>query len=89
MSTNCHTPLSDLKVGDRLVAEDAYRCITAIEEANAEFEGWIMRPKTWYKFYQLRADAVAQGDRAGMFLFSMMRDMPWRRVTAPACSCSA
>jgi HK97 family phage major capsid protein len=60
--------------GDRLVPEDAYRAITSIEEANAEFEGWIMRPKTWYKYYQLRADAVAQGDRQGMFLFSMMRD---------------
>ena len=61
--------------GDRLVAEDAYRMIVAVEEANAEFEGFVMRPMTWYKYYQMRADAVAQGDKSGMFLFSMIRDV--------------
>lgn len=60
--------------GDALVAQDIYRFITAVEEANAQFEGFVMRPKTWFKYYQLRADAVAQGDRAGMFLFSLIRD---------------
>lgn len=61
--------------GDRLVAEDAYRMIVSVEEANAEFEGFVMRPMSWYKFYQMRADAVAQGDKSGMFLFSMIRDV--------------
>lgn len=60
--------------GDALVAEDIYRFITAVEEANAEFEGFVMRPKTFFKYHQLRADAVAQGDRRGMFLFSLIRD---------------
>lgn len=60
--------------GDRLVGEDIYRMITAVEEANAEFEGFIMRPKTWYKYMQLRADAVVQGDRQGMFLFNLIRE---------------
>lgn len=60
--------------GDRVVGQDVYRCIAAVEESNAEFEGWIMRPKTLYKYYQLRADAVAQGDSAGMFLFNMIRE---------------
>lgn len=59
---------------DALVAQDVYRMIAAVEEANAQFEGFIMRPKTLYKFYQLRADAVAQADKQGVFLFNMMRD---------------
>lgn len=60
--------------GDKLVGQDVYRMIAAIEELNAEMEGWIMRPKTLYKYYQLRADAAAQGDQAGMFLFGLLRD---------------
>lgn len=60
--------------GDRLVGQDIYRMIAAIEEANAEMEGFIMRPKTLYKYYQLRSDAVAQGDASGPFLFNLIRE---------------
>lgn len=60
--------------GDKLVGEEIYRMIAAVEESNATMEGWIMRPKTLYKFYQLRADAVGQGDSTGMFLFSAIRE---------------
>ncbi len=60
--------------GDKVVGQDAYRLIAAVEESNAEFEGFIMRPKTLYKYYQLRADAVAQGDSAGSFLFNLIRE---------------
>lgn len=60
--------------GDALVANDIYRCVAAVEESNAEFEGWIMRPKTLYRYYQLRADAVAQGDKQGLFLFNLVRE---------------
>lgn len=60
--------------GDAVVGQDIYRMIAIVEEANAEFEGWIMRPKTLYKYYQLRADAVAQGDARGVFLFNLIRE---------------
>lgn len=60
--------------GDTIRGQDVYRMIAAVEESNAEFEGWIMRPKTLYKYYQLRADAVAQGDAAGPFLFNLIRE---------------
>lgn len=60
--------------GDAIVGQDIYRLIAAVEESNAEFEGYIMRPKTLYKYYQLRADAVAQGDKAGPFLFNLIRE---------------
>lgn len=60
--------------GDSLVGGDVYRMIAVIEESNAEFEGFIMRPKTLYKYYQLRADSVAQGDQQGPFLFNLIRE---------------
>ncbi len=60
--------------GDRIVAQDIYRMVAVVEESNAEFESWIMRPKTLFKYYQLRADAVAQGDGSGLFLFNLIRE---------------
>jgi HK97 family phage major capsid protein len=60
--------------GDKVSGQDIYRMIAAIEESNAEFEAFIMRPKTLYKYYQLRADAVSQGDRQGPFLFNLIRE---------------
>ena len=60
--------------GNSLVGQDCYRMIAAIEESNAEFEGWVMRPKLLYKYYQLRSDAVGQGDSQGQFLFNLIRE---------------
>lgn len=60
--------------GDKVVGNDIYRLVAIIEENNAEFEGFVMRPKTLYKYYQLRADAVAQGDSQGPFLFNLIRE---------------
>lgn len=60
--------------GDTIVGQDIYRMIAAVEEANAEFEGFIMRPKTLYKYYQLRSDAVSQGDSSGPYLFNLIRE---------------
>jgi HK97 family phage major capsid protein len=60
--------------GDYFVGQDVYRMIAAVEEANAEFEAFIMRPKSLYKWYQLRADAIAQGDSSGPFLFNLIRE---------------
>lgn len=60
--------------GDALVGQDIYRMVAAVEESNAEFDAWVMRPKTLYRYYQLRSDAVSQGDAAGPFLFSLIRE---------------
>jgi len=60
--------------GDAVKGQDIYRMVAAVEESNAEFEGFIMRPKLLYKYYQLRADAVAQGDSSGGFLFNLIRE---------------
>lgn len=59
--------------GDALVANDVYRFLSAVQMANAEFEGWVMAPVTLNRYYQLRADAVGQGDGAGAFLFDLIR----------------
>lgn len=63
-----------VNTGDQIVAQDVYRMIAAVEESNAEFETWVMRPKTLYTYYRLRSDAVAQGDGAGPFLFNLIRE---------------
>ena len=60
--------------GDELVGNDLYRFLSAMGEVNAEAEGFILRPKTLYKYYQLRADAIGQGDKQGMFLFNAIRE---------------
>lgn len=60
--------------GDQVLGQDIYRMIAAVEESNAEMEAFIMRPKTLYKYYQLRADAVAANDGAGPFLFNLIRE---------------
>jgi HK97 family phage major capsid protein len=60
--------------GDYVTGIDIYRMIAVVEENNAEFEAFVMRPKTLYKYYQLRADAVGQGDNRGPFLFNLIRE---------------
>ena len=60
--------------GDFVTGQDIYRMVAAVEESNAEFESYVMRPKTLYKYYQLRADAVAQNDKQGPYLFNLIRE---------------
>jgi HK97 family phage major capsid protein len=60
--------------GDRVVAGDIYRMLALLEEVNVEGTGFIMRPKSLYKYYQLRTDAVSQGDAQGPFLFNLIRE---------------
>lgn len=60
--------------GDRVVGGDIYRMLALLEEVNIEGTGFIMRPKTLYKYYQLRSDSVAQGDAQGPFLFNLIRE---------------
>lgn len=67
-------PNGDTGNGYPVQGVDIYRMIAAVEESNAEFESFIMRPKTLYKYYQLRADAVTAGDGSGPFLFNLIRE---------------
>lgn len=60
--------------GDTVKPQDVYRLIAAVEESNAEFEGYIMRPKTLYKYYQVRADSISAADQAGPFVFNLIRE---------------
>lgn len=61
--------------GDTFEPEDVLRFMGTIEEQNAMFTGWIMRPLMYAALANRRADATAPGDRRGPFMFNMMRDM--------------
>lgn len=60
--------------GDTVEPEDIGRMIAAVEEKNAEFKAWIMRPLQYTVLSNRRADATTPGDRRGPFMFNMMRD---------------
>lgn len=59
--------------GNTLTVEDVGDMIAKVEEANAEFKSWIMRPLMYSKLANRRADAVSAGDAKGPFLFNMHR----------------
>lgn len=54
--------------------EDVAKMIAKVEEKNAVFKAWIMRPLMWAAIMNRRADAVSGGDSKGLFMFSPLRD---------------
>lgn len=61
--------------GDTLEPEDVLQIIATVEEQNARFNGWVMRPLMYAALANRRADSVTGGDQKGQFLFNMMRDL--------------
>lgn len=61
--------------GDTFQPQDVLRMIAAVEERNATFRGFIMRPILWSAIAARRADAVAAGDQSGPFVFNLIREM--------------
>lgn len=61
--------------GDTLEPEDILQIVGTVEEQNAKFNGWVMRPLMYAALANRRADAVTGGDAKGQFLFNMMRDL--------------
>jgi HK97 family phage major capsid protein len=61
--------------GDTLTPSDPYDMVGKVEEKNAEFKSWIMRPLMFSKLANRRADAATAGDKAGMFLFDVLRGL--------------
>ncbi len=60
---------------DTLQPEDLYSMIAAVEEVNAIFKSWILRPLMYQKIATRRADAAVPGDGAGPFLFDILREL--------------
>jgi len=61
--------------GDTFQPQDAMAMISAVEEVNATFKSWIMRPIMFSKISSRRADAATPGDQAGPFVFNLIREM--------------
>jgi HK97 family phage major capsid protein len=59
--------------GDTIVPQDVYLMISGVQEKNAEFTGWIMRPQTLMRYHARRWDSVTAGDQAGGFVFEITR----------------
>lgn len=72
---NNHTAATTGATGDTFQPEDVGDMISEVEEVDATFMAWIMRPKMYNKIVHRRADAVTAGDGKGQFMFST-----WRQV---------
>jgi HK97 family phage major capsid protein len=66
---------ADANSGYPFQPEDVTQMIGVVEEANAEFKGFIMRPLMWAYIANRRADAVSSGDAKGMFMFNILREL--------------
>lgn len=71
--TSTGTP-ADGNSGFPLQPKDVYQLIAKVEEQNAEFKAFIMRPLLWASIVNARADAVSANDQKGPFLFNVWRD---------------
>ena len=60
---------------DTYQPQDVMRMISAVEEVNATFKSWIMRPVMFSAISQRRSDAASPGDQAGPFVFNLLREM--------------
>lgn len=70
-----HTASTTGTNGDTFEGEDVAKMIGKVEELNANFTGWIMRPLMYAALSNRRADAVSAGDKKGPFLFDMTRGL--------------
>lgn len=61
--------------GDYFQPEDVLNMMGTVEEQNARFNGWVMRPLMYAALANRRADATNAGDGKGMFLFNMDRTL--------------
>jgi HK97 family phage major capsid protein len=66
---------ADGNSGYPLLPEDIYKIIAKVEEKNAIFKSWIMRPLMWSYIVNRRADAITAGDGKGQFLFNIWREL--------------
>ncbi len=70
-----HTATTVGTDGNTFEPEDVGQMIGKVEEQNAVFNAFVMRPLMYTALSNRRADAVAAGDRKGQYLFNMWREM--------------
>lgn len=69
-----HTASTTGTDGNTFTPEDVLKMVGKVEEKNAMFRTFIMRPLMYAALANRRADAVSGGDQKGPFLFNMFRD---------------
>lgn len=70
--TSGGTP-ADAHSGYPFQPEDVAKIIAKVEEKNAQFKSWVMRPLMWSWITNRRADAVSANDAKGPFMFNVWR----------------
>lgn len=70
-----HTASTVAANGNTLEPEDIAQMIGKVEEQNASFKAFVMRPLMYASIANRRADAVTAGDKKGPFVFNMFREM--------------
>ena len=70
-----HTSASVGTDGNTFTPEDVLQMIGKVEEQNASFNFWAMRPLMYAAIANRRADAVTAADGKGMFLFNILREL--------------
>ena len=70
-----HTASTVAANGNTLEPEDIAQMIGKVEEQNASFKAFVMRPLMYAAISNRRADAVTAGDKKGPFVFNMFREM--------------
>ena len=61
--------------GDTIQPEDVATMIGKVEEQNAQFKSFVMRPLMYAAIANRRSDAVAVNDGKGPFVFNMFREL--------------
>lgn len=68
-----HTATTVGANGNTFEPEDISQMVAKVEEQNAVFRGFVMRPQLWSGLVNRRADAVSAGDKKGPFVFNYLR----------------
>ena len=70
-----HTAKTVGSNGDTIQPEDIANMIAKVEEQNAQFKSFLMRPLLYAAIANRRADAVVANDAKGPFVFNMFREL--------------
>lgn len=70
-----HTASTTGTDGDTFTPEDVLKMVGKVEEKNAHFKCFVMRPLMYAAMANRRADAITASDSKGPFIFNMFREL--------------
>jgi len=74
-SIGTHTASTTGTDGDTFSPEDVAKLVAKVENVNAIFKAFIMRPLLWAGIVNRRSDAITAGDGKGGFVFNVWREL--------------